>query len=71
MWVLQTGCSGISPDRDLWDPHSSESAQKWDQPFLLEYADGTVVTGDLHTDNVTIAGFTVCFIPLMSMTIGF
>jgi len=58
MWVLQTGCNGISGDRDLWDPNSSESAKKQDQPFQLKYGLGTAVNGDRYTDNVTIAGLT-------------
>jgi len=58
MWVLQTGCSGIPPDRDLWDPNLSQSAKKKDQRFELKYGDGIEVKGDGYTDNVTIAGLT-------------
>jgi Eukaryotic aspartyl protease len=67
MWVLETGCSGIYADSELWDPNSSESAKK-QQPFQFKYSDGSIVTGDRYTDNVTIAGFTVCSISLMNMT---
>jgi len=60
MWVLETGCWGISEsgDRDLWDPRASKSAQNTDHPIQLKYADGNAVKGDLYGDNVTIAGFT-------------
>jgi len=59
MWVLQTGCVGIPGGyRDLWDPRSSESANKQNQPFKLTYSVGYKVEGDRYTDNVTIAGFT-------------
>jgi len=57
MWVLPTGCAGISADHNLWDPHSSASAVK-QQRFRLKYADGSKVKGDLYADNVTIAGLT-------------
>jgi hypothetical protein len=71
MWVLQTGCAGISADRDLWNPHSSESAKNQRISFEFEYGDGSIVKGDQYNDNVTIAGFTVCFVSVMSMTIEF
>jgi hypothetical protein len=71
MWVLQTGCSGISGDRDLWDPDSSVSARKQSQSFELTYTNGPKVQGDRYTDNVTIAEFAVCFVSLMSMAIEF
>jgi Eukaryotic aspartyl protease len=69
MWVLGAGCSGISGDRDLWDPKSSKSAQYKEKSFRIYYGGGTIVEGDLFTDNVTIGGFTVCFTSLMSLTI--
>jgi hypothetical protein len=62
MWVLQTGCSGITRDRGQWDPDSSKFAKKQDQPFHRDYIDGTIIEGGLYTDYVTIAGFTVCFV---------
>jgi len=58
MWVLQTGCDGISGDRDLWDPYSSKSAKKQTQPFQITYVDGSITEGDRYTDNVAIGGFT-------------
>jgi hypothetical protein len=67
MWVLQTGCSGIAADRDLWDPVLSVSAGYGGPPFQLHYLDGTFVEGDLYSDKVTIAGFTVCFATLIGM----
>jgi len=68
MWVLQTGCSGISGDRDLWDPNSSESAKKEDQPFQLEYGVRATLNGDRYTDSVTIAGLTADSQPFGSVT---
>jgi hypothetical protein len=71
MWVLETGCGGIqvSADRDLWDPISSDSAKYGGAPFQLKYMDDTIVKGARYNDNVTIAGFTVCFVLFMTMTI--
>jgi hypothetical protein len=75
MWVLGAGCSGISPDRDFWNPKSSKSAKeyyyKWMSKFELQYGGGSTVNGDLFTDNITIGGFTVCVASLMSLTIEF
>jgi hypothetical protein len=71
MWVLETGCAGISGDCPLWDPISSETIEYSGQSFELTYRDGTVVRGDRYIDNVTIAGFTVCFVSLISMTVEF
>jgi len=60
MWVLQTltRCAGIPVNRDLWDPHSPESAKKQSQPFHLSCSVGYTVEGDQYNDNVTLAGFT-------------
>jgi hypothetical protein len=70
MWVLQTGCSGIAKDHDLWDPNSSKSAEiQW--PFQVDYEDGSIIEGGLYTDHVTIAGFTVCFELLTGITIEY
>jgi hypothetical protein len=69
MWVLGTGCAGIPADFPLWDPISSETIENSGQSFELTYGDGTVTRGDLYIDNVTIAGFTVCLVSLISMTI--
>jgi cathepsin D len=71
MWVLQTGCSGISGDHAFWDPQSSESSENKARSFLLMYGDGTTVSGNQYADKVAIAGFTVCFISFMNMTIEF
>jgi len=58
MWVLETGCRGISRNRDLWDPNSSESAEHDGMTFRFAYTEGTIVKGFRYTDKVTIAGFT-------------
>jgi hypothetical protein len=70
-WVLQTGCDGISRNRDLWDPRSSKTSKYNGRSFWFTYDDGTMVEGNQYIDNVTIAGFTVCFVSLMTMTIEF
>jgi hypothetical protein len=71
MWVLGTGCAGIPADFPPWDPISSETIEASGQSFELTYGNGTVVRGDRYIDNVTIAGFTVCFVSLISMTVEF
>ena len=71
MWVLENNCAGITPDHPLWDPISSETVEYGGQSFELRYGDGTVIRGDRYIDNVTIAGYTVCFASLISMTIEF
>jgi len=43
---------------DLWDPDLSESVEQRMMSFWLTYSDGSIVRGDLYSDNVTIAGFT-------------
>jgi hypothetical protein len=68
MWVLQTGCDGISTDRNLWDPRLSKTSKYQGGRFQLRYEDGTIIQGGQYTDNVTIGGFTVCFVSLMTMT---
>jgi hypothetical protein len=72
-WVLGVGCSGVARDRNFWNPKSSKSAKKYYyklmSKFQLQYGGGSIVNGDLFTDNVTVGGFTVCVTSLtMSLT---
>jgi hypothetical protein len=73
MWVLQTGATGIPGDRNLnfWDPRLSKSAKNQRKSFEFTYRDDSIAQGDLYTDNVTIGGFTVCFVLFMTVTIEF
>jgi hypothetical protein len=57
---------------DRWDPVLSKSSRKLIEPFELANSDGSMlVEGFQYIDRVTIGGYTVCFLSLMSMIIEF
>lgn len=45
-------CSG----HDVYNPNSSSSAEPLGKTFMVEYGDGSMATGDLYTDTVSLAG---------------
>ncbi|KAG1799383.1 aspartic peptidase domain-containing protein [Suillus plorans] len=46
-------CSG----HDIYNPNSSSSAEPLGKTFMVEYGDGSMATGDLYTDTVSLAGY--------------
>lgn len=52
-------CGDACDGHKLYNPNSSSSAEALGRTFEVEYADGSMATGDLYTDTVSLGGFNV------------
>jgi hypothetical protein len=52
-------CGYACNGHELYSPNSSSSAEALGRTFTVEYADGSMATGDLYTDTVSLGGFKV------------
>ncbi|KAJ8591472.1 acid protease [Rhizopogon salebrosus TDB-379] len=50
-------CGYACNGHEVYNPNSSSSAEPLNQTFTAEYADGSMATGDLYTDIVSLGGF--------------
>jgi len=52
-------CGDACDGHELYNPNSSSSAEALGRTFEVQYADGSMATGDLYTDTVSLGGFKV------------
>ncbi|KAF8452920.1 acid protease [Boletus edulis BED1] len=57
LFLPGSGCGSSCSGHTIWDPSSSSTSQDLGQSFFLTYAGGSTVSGEQHTDTVSIAGF--------------
>ncbi|KAG2132860.1 aspartic peptidase domain-containing protein [Suillus bovinus] len=50
-------CGDACSGHEIYNPNSSSSAKPLGKSFMDEYGDGSMATGDLYTDTVSLAGF--------------
>ncbi|OJA19217.1 hypothetical protein AZE42_06771 [Rhizopogon vesiculosus] len=50
-------CGDACSGHEVYNPNSSSSAEALGRKFTVEYADGSMATGDLYTDTVSLGGF--------------
>ncbi|KAG2139032.1 aspartic peptidase domain-containing protein [Suillus clintonianus] len=50
-------CGDACSGHDIYNPNSSSSAEPLGRSFTVEYNDGSMATGDLYTDTVSLAGY--------------
>jgi hypothetical protein len=55
-----TGDRNCTSHPNLWDPPLSHTSANLNTIFVITLADGRIASGKQYTDNVTIAGLTVC-----------
>ncbi|KAG0706463.1 aspartic peptidase domain-containing protein [Suillus ampliporus] len=51
-------CGDACSGHKVYNPNSSSTAEPLGRTFTVEYSDGSMATGDLYTDTVSLAGFT-------------
>jgi cathepsin D len=59
LFVPSTSCDSSCSGHTLYNPTDSSSSRNLGQPFSLAYGDGSTVSGDEYSDDVTIAGLVV------------
>lgn len=50
-------CGDACSGHEIYNPNSSSSAKPLGRAFTVEYSDGSLASGDLYTDTVSLAGY--------------
>ncbi|KAJ7730174.1 acid protease [Mycena metata] len=60
LWIPSSSCtSSACRNKSKYNPNSSSTSSKKPGTLLLEYADGSTISGPVYSDTVTVAGVTV------------
>ena len=59
LFVPSTKCDSTCSGHTLYDPSSSSTSDDLGDNFSLGYVDGSILSGEEYTDDVTIAGVVV------------
>ncbi|KAI0941195.1 hypothetical protein AcV7_002831 [Taiwanofungus camphoratus] len=62
LWVWSMELANISKYRQahhIYNPHNSSTAHRSNGTWEISYGDGSSASGDVFTDNVTVAGITI------------
>ncbi|KAJ7712338.1 acid protease [Mycena metata] len=60
LWIPSLSCtSSACRNKSKYNPNSSSTSSKKTGTLLLEYADGSTISGPVYSDTVTVAGVTV------------
>ena len=59
LFLPSIDCGSTCSGHQTYDPSASSSSQDLGKTFALAYGDGSTVSGEQYTDEVSIAGLTV------------
>ncbi|KAG9310420.1 aspartic peptidase domain-containing protein [Chiua virens] len=59
-FIAEAQCGPSCDNHTRWDHKSSSTSRDLHKNFTLTYGGGSSVSGELYTDDVTVAGFTAC-----------
>ena len=61
IFLPSTSCDNSCDGHTRYNPVASKTAVDLNDTFLLEYGDGSSVSGEQYNDTVSIAGLTVSY----------
>ena len=60
LFLPSPSCDSSCEGHKTYDPSASSTSRDIGESFILEYGDGSTVSGELYTDEVIIASLIVC-----------